>query len=111
VDFVLSLIEAYPEAASFKKNGWTALHFACFRGFSLAIVHRLYRLDPEAVIVQDYLNDFLSIKLANQHTHRWKSLNSLSKKHPESAQSRNSWWITTSLCCSACTFHWKSLKC
>jgi ankyrin repeat protein len=32
VDFVLSLFEAYPEAASFKKNGWTALHFACFRG-------------------------------------------------------------------------------
>jgi hypothetical protein len=40
---------------------------------SLAIVNRLYRLDPEAVMVQDYLNDFLSIKLANQHTHRWKS--------------------------------------
>jgi ankyrin repeat protein len=56
VDFVLSLIEAYPEAASFKKNGWTALHFACFRRFSLAIVHRLYRLYPEAVMVQDYLN-------------------------------------------------------
>ena len=52
--FILTLIEAYPEAASCKDSyGMTALHLACENGFSLVIVQRLYQLYPEAVMVQD----------------------------------------------------------
>ena len=52
-EFIMSLIEAYPDAASIKtRDNETALHFACWGGFPLAIIQRLYGLYPEAVTVQ-----------------------------------------------------------
>jgi hypothetical protein len=39
-----------------------------FEAFSLAIVQRLYRLNPEAVMVQDYVNR-LSLHQACQSAH------------------------------------------
>jgi ankyrin repeat protein len=51
--FTLTLIEAYPEAVSCNNTGMMALHLACERGLSLAIMHRLYHLYPGAVMVED----------------------------------------------------------
>jgi ankyrin repeat protein len=53
-DFIFSLIEAYPEAASCKDSyGMTALRLACENGFSSVVVQRLYQVNPEAVMDQD----------------------------------------------------------
>ena len=88
--FILTLIEAYPEAASIKTSGnETALHFACFSSFSLATVQRLYQLYPESV---NGRNDHGRMPLHLACQSKYASLEIIKfllQTSPEAAQSRD----------------------